>query len=243
MISTFRCVLCDMVTAGMDLCPACLEDLPWMSVCCRYCGLPMLPPQLPLVGLEAEGPEPGSLPAGCAGCSRKAHKFDHCLSALLYAYPVDQLIMALKFRRRRSLSRVLGELLAITAAEAFRSTQAVPDFLLPVPLHRLRLITRGYNQAAEIAICLGNDLGLPVREDVVTRVLPTAAQSGLTRTQRFKNLRSAFRVNSSLTGKRIAIVDDVFTTGATVGELTAMLRRAGAAEVYVWTVARTVIGR
>jgi ComF family protein len=221
-------VLCGLPAVGMDLCAACLEDLPWMHHYCRCCGLP-LPAALP-------GPV-------CTGCLTQPGRFDHCVCALHYTYPVDQLITALKFRKQRSYARVLGELLAIAVAEHLQSTQAVPDFIVPVPLHRRRLFVRGYNQAAEIASFLARDLELSVKDNVIARVRSTASQSGLTQAQRHTNLHRAFRVTSSVIGKRIVLIDDVLTTGATVTELMRTLRRAGAAEVSVWAVARTVVGK
>jgi ComF family protein len=111
--------------------------------------------------------------------------------------------------------------------------------LVPVPLHPGRLAERGYNQALEIARVLGGGLDLPLDSRCCHRVAATPPQAGLDEVARRRNIRGAFAVHSPLPWSRVAIVDDVVTTGSTVSELARVLRRAGVREIEVWAAART----
>jgi ComF family protein len=141
-----------------------------------------------------------------------------------------------KFRSRLNLARLLGQCLA----DALRERGAeMPDLILPVPLHAKRLRERGYNQALEVARALGRELSLPVDARSCARVLSTPPQAGLEQKVRRRNVRGAFRVVRSPDADRVAILDDVVTTGSTVSELTRVLLTAGVDRVDVWAVART----
>ncbi len=115
----------------------------------------------------------------------------------------------------------------------------MPEVLVPVPLHRARLAERGYNQALEIARVLSRGLGLPVDHGCCERILATLPQAGLDEGARRRNIRGAFSARRPLSWRHLAILDDVVTTGNTVEELARVLRRAGAARIEVWAVART----
>jgi ComF family protein len=141
-----------------------------------------------------------------------------------------------KFRGRLNAVRLLGQLLA---GSILASGQALPDVLVPVPLHRGRLAERGYNQALEIARVVGRALALPVDPDCCERRLATLPQAALDVGARRRNIRGAFGVRASLAWRHLAILDDVVTTGSTVEELARVLRRAGAERIQVWAVART----
>lgn len=161
-------------------------------------------------------------------------------AALIYEYPVDRLVQAAKFRKRLSCARALGELLAnALAARADTRPGALPEYLVPVPLHRQRLVGRGYNQALEMARPVAKQLGLVLAPGLARRIIPTAAQTGLSRAARKRNLQGAFRV-SGCAGRRVAVLDDVITTGSTAAAMARALRRAGAASVEVWAIARTL---
>jgi ComF family protein len=164
---------------------------------------------------------------------------DRCRSALIYEYPVDRLITRAKFQSRAECARALGEMLSVyLRAARIGGGLALPDALLPVPLHRDRQAQRGFNQAAEIARPVSRALHLPVLRGC-TRIVNTIEQTTLTGAARRANIRGAFRVTADLRGARIAIVDDVLTTGSTATELATRLRAAGAASVEVWAVARS----
>jgi ComF family protein len=116
----------------------------------------------------------------------------------------------------------------------------LPDLILPVPLHRRRTAQRGFNQAAEIARPLASALQVPLCLDGCRRVRDTSEQTRLDAAARLKNTRNAFRASEEMAAKHIVVVDDVITTGSTVQSMVVALRDAGAREIQIWTVARTV---
>lgn len=151
------------------------------------------------------------------------------------------MIIDLKFHGLVELASPLAERLAGTVQDAGLAPSV--DLVLPVPLSRQRLAERGFNQAWEIARRVAAALALPARHDLLLRPVDAAHQAELPREQRARNLRGAFMANpahrAKLQGQRVALVDDVLTTGATAREATVALLRGGAAAVQVWTVART----
>ncbi|MEK7191520.1 MAG: ComF family protein, partial [Pseudomonadota bacterium] len=148
---------------------------------------------------------------------------------------VDRLIQNLKYHRQLSLARILGNLLA---KHLDTNTAIRPDALVPVPLHPARLRERGYNQSLELARVVARRFDLPLTTHAVKRVRATPPQTMLTSNERRRNVRNAFHTTVDFSGKRIAIVDDVMTSGHTVNALAKCLRRAGATNVVVWVVAR-----
>jgi ComF family protein len=176
----------------------------------------------------------------CGGCLREPPPFEHTHCVADYGFPWDRLIATCKFNGRAELASLLAERLA---AALRRDGASRPDLIVPVPLSPARLAERGYNQAWELARRLARSTGVPARADVLQRVLDTPHQADLNRAQRLLNPRGAFTVPASqraaVSGGRIALVDDVLTTGATAREATHTLLRAGALAVDVWVVART----
>jgi len=217
-----QCEVCRSWGAGA-LCAACTGRFVVPVPRCRRCALRL--------------PDGATL---CGGCLRDPPPFEDARCVADYGFPWDRLIAACKFSGRAELAALLAERLAVALAHdgAMR-----PDLIVPVPLSAARLAERGYNQAWEIARRLARTTGAPARADVLLRVLDTARQADLTRAQRLVNPRGAFMVAAGhaplLTGRRVALVDDVLTTGATAREATHALLRAGAAAVDVWVIART----
>ncbi|HXU33083.1 MAG TPA: phosphoribosyltransferase family protein [Thermoanaerobaculia bacterium] len=158
------------------------------------------------------------------------------LSLWRYEPPLDAVILALKFRRLDYLGRHLARELAAGLGRELREA----DLVVPVPLHWTRRVARGFDQAERIAVPLAEGLRLPVVR-ALTRRWATRAQTRLGRTARRANLAGAFRIGDSraVAGRRILLVDDVTTTGATLEAAAAVLRAAGAAEVLGLTAART----
>lgn len=158
-----------------------------------------------------------------------------------YAAPLDQLVLALKFGGQLPVAPLFGQLLA----DALRRLppQAWPELLAPVPLGRHRLAERGFNQALEIARPLARHLGLPLAARLLSRARETAPQSLLTPGERRANLRSAFSLPQAgleqVRGRHVGVVDDVLTTGATLEEIAATLKRSGAVRVTCLAFART----
>ncbi|MFZ5757289.1 MAG: ComF family protein [Pseudomonadota bacterium] len=194
---------------------------------CLICGLPTRQRDRPCPGCRYDLPR---LPAGLPQLAGP----DHVLAACAYAFPVDRLILQLKFGGRLPVARTLGLLLADAARHADR-----PDLLLPVPLHPSRERERGFNQAQAIAQVAGRELGIPVQPRALQRLRATPAQSGLDLEHRRCNLRGAFAVGMPLPA-HVALIDDVITTGSTARELAGLLHGHGVRRVAVWAVARTL---
>lgn len=215
-----QCELCGgLGQEGRNVCVACRNDMPALGPACRQCAVP-----LPAAGL-------------CGICQRHPRPFVAATAAFLYQPPLDSLIQRLKFPGDLRLARLLGELMAEGLCAQFVTPLDV-DVMLPVPLHAARLRERGFNQALELARPLARCLNLPLDTRCAERVRATVPQSGLPAKLRRRNIKGAFRVTAAVAGRRIAVVDDVMTTGHTVSEFAATLRRAGAVSVTVWLCAR-----
>jgi ComF family protein len=181
----------------------------------------------------------GDAPA-CGECLRDPPPFERTLCAVDYAFPWDALVVDFKFHGRVELAFALAALMTSTVRAA---AGPLPQWVLPVPLAAPRLAERGYNQAWELARTMARALGLRADAKLLLRHGGGAHQADLGRAERQRNLRSAFMVEpqrrGELQGRRVALVDDVMTTGATAREAAAVLLRAGAAAVDVWVLART----
>jgi ComF family protein len=171
----------------------------------------------------------------CGRCQRQPPPFAASRVPLLYQPPLSNLIGAFKYRHKLHLAGPLSRLFC----EQLPPGLELPDLILPVPLHPRRLRERGFNQSLELARGVAATLGLALQWRCCRRTRATQPQSGLDEAARRKNLRSAFIVDGDLTGRHIALFDDVVTTGATVAAASRALRQAGAARVDVWALART----
>ncbi len=187
---------------------------------CLTCGLPM------------------TVPGICGACRRRQPPFAYARAAARYGEVVRETLHAFKFGGRRALAAPLAELLAELGPDSLPG--GAPDLIVPVPLHPRRERERGFNQALLLARRVGRAWSRPVRSDVLRRTAPTPPQTELGVDARRANVRGAFAVRRPelVADRHILIVDDVFTTGATVGECARCLRRAGAATVGVLTLAR-----
>jgi ComF family protein len=222
------CLLCGAPGQDdQDLCAGCREDLPWNRHACPRCALPLPPAASP------------GLP--CGACLRQPPVFDGALAPLEYAGAVPHLVTGLKFQRRMACARLLGELLSEMLSQALASRPGpLPQAILPVPLHATRLRERGFNQSLELARLPARRLGLPLATRWGLRQLATAPQSGLGARVRQANVQGAFAVRAPIPYTHLAVLDDVLTTGATLAELTRVLKAAGVARVEVWALARSV---
>lgn len=171
----------------------------------------------------------------CGHCLNKTPYFTHTLAAFTYAFPVDALIQALKYGGNLAAAGPLAQTLGQRAI-----TQALPDLLIPMPLHPSRLKERGFNQSAEIAKMLARTLHIPLALEACSKVRDTAPQASLPLKERGSNVKGAFACSMDLSGKRVAMVDDVMTSGATLNELAKILAKQGAAEISAWVVARAL---
>ena len=217
-----NCLLCAArAPAGKDLCPACERSLPHTEWACPRCAAHG-------AAMEVEG-------VPCGECQTHPPAYVSARAAFRYASPVDKLIQHLKYHDRLELSRLLGGYLA---SHLQALNDPLPDVVVPVPLHSSRLRERGYNQSLEIARFVAQALELPVNWKDAQRIRPTVPQTELPREQRRKNVRGAFMTSGAFAGRRVAIVDDVMTSGHTANALAESLLRSGAVEVRVWVVAR-----
>ena len=182
----------------------------------------------------------------CALCRRMAPKFARAVAYGSYEGGLRELIHLLKYSGVLPAVSVLGRMLGEAIAELQRDFGAEPVIVVPVPLFRGRRRSRGFNQAELITRAALKNLGAPSQlrlgERVLVRTRETLSQTGLTRHERRENMRGAFAVAKpeEIAGQQVLVVDDVFTTGATVSECARVLLRAGAAKVWIATVARTL---
>lgn len=219
------CALCGEPGQQREICDPCCDDLPWIRHGCSLCSRPL---------------PPAAAPGPCGQCRWPATALVRVIAALVYEYPVDRLVTGCKYRGRIELGQVLGELLAARIQVAAREPGWVmPDLMLPVPLHPSREAGRGFNQAAEIVRVLKRRVGIPVDRRLARRLRATPEQAALGAEQRAANLRGAFAAGAGCAGRRIALVDDVITTGATAVALAQAARAAGALHVQCWAVALT----
>lgn len=215
------CALC----AGID------QVHQGVCTCCT-CSLPALAGQLCRCGLPL--PPAAGAATYCGRCLKRPPPFRRLLAPYTYTWPLDRLISAYKYRRRMELEAPLLGLWQWRFPDT-----VLPDVLVPVPMHWRRQWLRGFNQAARLARGLGRKLDIPTLPALV-RARPTPAQQGLAAGPRRRNVRGAFACTAQVQGLRIALVDDVVTTGATAREAAAVLLAAGAAEVEVWALARAL---
>ncbi len=222
-----RCLLCDEAVASQDaLCPACWKKMTFIvPPCCARCGMPF---DLPV--------DEGTL---CGACLAAPPVFDWARSALVYDDASRALILRFKHADRTHVATGLA-LWMYRAGGAALGDRV--DVIVPIPLHRWRLLARRYNQAALLAQALGKLLGKPVDPLCLRRVRATPPQGHLGVKSRAKNVQGAFALakgaQEKLAGKAVLLIDDVLTTGATVGEAAKVLKAAGVRSVAVLTLAR-----
>jgi len=217
------CLLCGRSgTGSIDLCCECAADLPRNEPACTVCAAPLAAGTAALLV--------------CGQCLRDPPSFRSSLVPFRYAYPLDHLVRGLKFRNHLACGRVLGQMFVRRLAAC---AEPLPEAIIPVPLAPGRYRQRGYNQASELAHAIQRGTGVAVRADVVIRQRETAEQAGLDRKARRRNVKGAFAALAPLCAQRVAILDDVVTTGSTVRELADVLQGTGVEQIVVWAIART----
>jgi ComF family protein len=224
-----RCLGCG-VTVDQNglLCTECWSGLSFIAPpLCACCGLPF--------AYEV------AARSQCAACLASPPDFERARAVLVYDDASRRLVLGFKHADRLEAAPAFGRWLARAGAEL----TAEADLITPVPLHRWRLFQRRYNQAGLLAQALGRVAGRPVAPDLLVRSRRTPSQGGLGRAGRRRNVAGAFAVRpgreAQVRGRRILLIDDVHTTGATLGECARALRRAGAASVDALTLARVTL--
>jgi ComF family protein len=225
-----RCLACGCaVDSVAALCPACWVTMRFLEPpLCAACGYPF---EFDL------GPE-----ALCGPCMAEPPPYDRARAALRYDDASKNLVLALKHADRTDSAPAFARWMARVGSELI----AAADLVVPVPLHWLRLFMRRYNQAALLATAVAKLGGKPAVNDLLVRRRRTPSQGGLGRDARRRNVAGAFaahpRRRHLLEGRRVLLIDDVLTTGATASACAVTLRRAGASAVDVLTLARVVRG-
>ncbi|MCC6752190.1 MAG: ComF family protein [Deltaproteobacteria bacterium] len=215
-----RCLACEEpVDRHGAFCPVCDVALTPVAEPCARCGLPDAAPL-------------------CPACVRSPPAFASAHAPWLYGGSLSTVITRMKYGDHPELARPLGRFLAAT----LRAADLAHHALVPVPLHHRQLARRGFNQAALLARHARSGLPHPILHDALRRTRPTAEQAGLSRADRLTNRTGAFVVPrpSLVRGRKLLLVDDVLTTGATAQACAVALYDAGALEVRVLTVARAV---
>jgi len=221
------CVLCDNLLPPENhsgICDDCRDGLiPIHPPFCRVCGTPF---------------QEGETSRACLDCQRNPPRFDMLRVPYGYGGPLRDALLKFKFRRVTRYARPLAGLLLSAAGLGIDWRDY--DLAVPVPLHPARLRERGFNQALLLGRRALSGTGLRFRYDVLERIKPTAPQVGLSPPKRRENVRGAFKVRDKkeVAGKRILLIDDVVTTGATMSACAKALKRAGASGVDAAAVAR-----
>jgi ComF family protein len=205
------------------MCAGCFKSVSLIrSPMCTVCGVPFM-----TIGGEDHV---------CGECLDSRRRYDRAVAAAVYDGPVLDLVHSLKYRSRTHLAGNIAELMR----DAAKAMDKDWDLVVPVPLHRRRLFFRSYNQSLLVARCISVMLGTPVDYLGLRRIRNTPAQVGMKKEERSKNVRDAFKVAppGTFKGKKVLLVDDVYTTGATVNECARVLKKDGAKKVDVLTAAR-----
>jgi len=212
------CVLCGSMSHNGLWCSACDAALPYLDAPhCPVCALPV--------------------PTGevCGHCLKYPPLFTRTTAVFSYSFPLDKLIQALKYGEQLALANAFAEKLALRIDK-----NDLPNCIIPMPLHPAKLRERGFNQSLLLATRVAQKLDIELLASVCQRVRDTPPQSALPWKERKKNVRNAFRCDMDLTGKRVALVDDVLTTGASLHALAEAVQQRGAVEISTWVVARTL---
>ena len=221
-----RCPGCgEIVAEPHRFCLACWTALTFLGdPCCVRCGLPF--------------PYGAGEEASCGRCLADPPRFDRLRAAVAYGEVARKVALKLKYSGRPGVAGTLARFMARHIAPAEGAV------LVPVPLHRWRIWSRGYNQAALIASALSGQCNVPAAQDVLRRVRATPPLKGMGRRERAEAVRGVFRVTEEgkalLRGRTAILIDDVFTSGATANACAKALKRAGAARVEVLCWARVV---
>jgi ComF family protein len=217
-------------------CAACGALLEVEATFCALCTLATEP--VPLPGCHRCA-EPVERPGPCPRCIRAPPPFRSAHAAFVHTGPLARAIHRFKYEGHSELALPLARALAMES-RPWLEALGPHAVLVPVPLHRGRLLRRGYDQAALLTRALARQTGLEHRPALLRRVRATRRQVGLTEAQRIENVHRAFATRGPMPGQPLVLVDDVFTTGATLAEAAAALAGAGATAVSAVTFARAL---
>ena len=212
------CMLCGSMSRDGLWCAPCDRALPYLDVAlCPSCALPT--------------------PAGevCGRCLKHPPLFTRTTAVFGYAFPLDKLVQSMKYGGQFALAHAFAKKLARRIDKT-----GLPDCVIPMPLHPAKLRKRGFNQSQLLASRVARELGIELLPHACRRMRDTPSQSALPWKERKKNMRDAFCCDADLAGKRVALLDDVLTTGASLNALAEAVQKRGAVEISAWVVARTL---
>jgi ComF family protein len=208
---------------GIDICEPCRADLPEIKAACRLCAHPIL-----LANSDN---------LVCGECVQQQPPVHACHAMYTYEYPIAPLISKLKFHQQLCYASLLGTLMS-DSVSTWYAKKSLPEVILPVPLHRTRVSSRGYNQSLEIAKPISKRHHIPIDIISVKRIKATEPQARLPAKRRKANIKNAFAYAQSPAWKHVAILDDVITTAHTVMTLSRLLHKNGVEKIDIWCCAR-----
>ena len=222
-----HCLLCRGHTSiDSPVCNYCQQHLPAPHATCPYCGIP----------------KTDSLSGICGQCLQQRPPFDICLSPFIYLYPVNHMIQSIKYNQRLELIPPMVNHLMCTLKNHY-SDKSWPEAIIPVPLHKKKIISRGYNQSLLLANDIQRKLPLNTQCQVIPNIISkqrnTLPQQKLPARDRRKNIKGAFTIKKNISYRHLAVVDDVVTTSETASEISRVLKNSGVKQVDIWCLART----
>lgn len=226
-ILPYDCVIClNISDQKRDICYECEKQLPYLSHACIQCANSL--------------PNNNRLNQKCGRCIKNAPYYDRTIVGFTYTTPVDAWIKQFKFHKKGIYANILCQIYAEKLTAHYKLyPENKPQWLVPVPLHWRRLISRGHNQTDTIARYLSKALNIPIIHNrCVKRVKFTPPQAQLSQDKRYHNIRGAFKVKKGISIEHIAIVDDIFTTGNTANELANEFKKRGITTVSILALAR-----
>jgi ComF family protein len=212
------CVMCGSMSHNGLWCRACDAALPYLNA-----------PHCPVCALPTHNGEV------CGHCLAQPPLFTLATAVFGYAFPLDKLIQDMKYAEQLALAHAFAKKLVQAIDKS-----SLPDYVIAMPLHPAKLRERGFNQSLLLAATVARELKLKLLPNACRRVRDTPPQSALPWKERKKNVRNAFSCEMDLAGKRVALVDDVLTTGASLNALAEAVSKRGAIQISVWVVARTL---
>lgn len=224
-----QCCICkSYLSVDGSICLSCLGKLNLITdPKCDCCGFPF---EFKLKGANKK--------LLCPRCLKKSYKFDKAISAVIYDDFSKQLILPFKHGDKTQYAKTIASIMSMSGREIAKQC----DYIIPVPIHLTRMLKRKYNQASLISGFLSKMYSKPVLYTTLVRSKATASQGHLSNKERKQNVFGVFSVknNDKIKGRNILLVDDVFTTGATVNECAKILKKNGVNKVFVFTFARVV---
>lgn len=210
------CLVCGMPSSDTVICLACRLDLPRVDAACKRCAMPLT--------------QNGT----CGKCLTHPLQQDFSYSPFLYKAAIPALISQFKYKHQFALTAFFAEQMML-----HRGNELLPQLLIPVPLHVKQLKHRGYNQSHELTKAIKKLTNIAISHPI-TRHMWTKSQTGLSVTQRKRNVQHAFKLDDKHLPTHIALIDDVLTSGETANAITLLLRKAGVKTIELWTIARTI---